>query len=120
MRSSVAALVAMMQLVSSVSAATTTAAWGYHEDRPSEPGPSKWGTVNAACDGKRQSPINLVYSGTSVVNLWGTTDVAPLKYTGSCKGYNIKELEDVFKWELSGSNGTSSLRYTAALALLHR
>ncbi|TYZ62075.1 hypothetical protein PybrP1_008062, partial [[Pythium] brassicae (nom. inval.)] len=101
MWSTVRNVVLLLAPLVGVASAATAETWGYHEDRPSQPGPSKWVTVAPACGGKSQSPVNLVYHSNSVVNLWGTTDVAPIKLSGSCKGFNLKQLVDVFKWELA-------------------
>jgi carbonic anhydrase len=35
--------------------------------------------------------------------LRGTTDVAPIKFTGDCRKFNLKTLEDLYKWELDAS-----------------
>jgi|UniRef100_K3WD24 carbonic anhydrase len=74
--------------------------WGYREDSEEQVGPSNWASRYANCSGKHQSPINLEYSGDSVIDLWGTTDIAPIKFTGDCKKFNLKTLEDLYKWEL--------------------
>lgn len=78
--------------------------WGYHEDSAVQLGPSRWSEVNPACGGGHQSPINLVYKGEDIVNLWGTTKVAPLKFHGDCENFNLKTLEDLYKWEFSGDS----------------
>lgn len=98
-------LLLLLASLVAIASAAPAETWGYHEDRPSQPGPSKWATVAPACGGKSQSPINVVYHSNSVVNLWGTTDVAPIKLSGSCKGFNLKQLVDVFKWELTDATG---------------
>lgn len=78
--------------------------WGYHEDSPTQLGPSTWSSLYPACGGSHQSPVNLEYEGDSIVNLWGTTSIAPLKFLGDCEQFNLRTLEDLLKWEFPGTN----------------
>jgi carbonic anhydrase len=87
--------------------ATAADPWGYQENNAVQLGPSRWSEINPACGGSHQSPVNLVYNGDDIVNLWNTTQIAPLKFMGDCKHFNLKTLEDLYKWEFDGDNGES-------------
>lgn len=103
MWSFVQTLLLIAQMIGAINAADP---WGYHEDRPEQVGPSKWASVSPACNGSHQSPTNLEYKGDNIINLWGTTKVAPIKFHGDCSNFNLKTLEDLYKWELAGDNRT--------------
>lgn len=104
----IVSMLLIAQMIGAINAADT---WGYSEDRPDQLGPSNWASMNPACNGSHQSPINLEYKGDSVTNLWGTTKVSPIKFHGDCSNFDLKTLEDVYKWELAGDNSAYYLRY---------
>ncbi|TMW65473.1 hypothetical protein Poli38472_008115 [Pythium oligandrum] len=78
--------------------------WGYNDNRADQLGPSGWGEVNPACSGSHQSPVNLEYEGEHIEKRWGEFhEYPPIEFRGDCRKFNLKKLEDLFKWEL-GAN----------------
>jgi carbonic anhydrase len=91
-------------LIVATNAIVATDPWGYRDFDPEQAGPSFWGTLYPKCNGKKQSPVNLVYRGESVNDQSETTYQAPLVFYGDCEQFNLRTLEDLLKWELTGSS----------------
>ncbi|KAJ0403210.1 hypothetical protein P43SY_000018 [Pythium insidiosum] len=79
--------------------------WGYSEKSTEYLPPSRWSELNPNCGGTHQSPINLEYEGPDIINRWNTTHgVVPLKFVGDCRNFNLRTLDDLFKWEFNGDS----------------
>ncbi|TYZ67815.1 hypothetical protein PybrP1_008329, partial [[Pythium] brassicae (nom. inval.)] len=74
--------------------------WGYKNNDPNVYGPAEWGKQFPTCAGKRQSPIDIVLSGRDSGSDDEKKTPFPLKFTGECADYKLKELPDAHKGEV--------------------
>ncbi|KAJ0399161.1 hypothetical protein P43SY_007310 [Pythium insidiosum] len=93
-----AALAATTALLCATSASADDSAvpkWSYRSNDGQSYGPSKWGSVGAACDGKRQSPVDITVK--SVCD--DGERQSPLAFSGECAAYKVQQVHDTFKAE---------------------
>lgn len=92
-------------------AAQEEAKWGYKSDKASTNpaqqddssvsemlSPANWGHSYPSCNGKSQSPIDILVSKGCKIK-----EKAPLSFSGDCSSYGLRQFEETFKWMASNT-----------------
>ncbi|DAZ93095.1 TPA: hypothetical protein N0F65_010256 [Lagenidium giganteum] len=93
MRATIFALPALA--IAFVGSSQAAPLWGYKPNDTTQADPPHWGKINATCDGKNQSPIDLPSNGSSLTP--PTWPAEPLKFQGDCQHFNMHTLDDVVR-----------------------